>query len=46
MLYKFDRYWKMFFIMLGAWIVNAVCGFEFTVVSLLTIIAMKSLFSR
>jgi hypothetical protein len=42
MLYKFDRHWKMFFFMLGAWIVNAVCGFEFTVVTLLSILVIKS----
>jgi hypothetical protein len=40
MLYKFDRHWKMFFFMLGAWIVNAVCGFEFTVVTLLALLVL------
>jgi hypothetical protein len=43
MLYKFDRYWKMFFFMLCAWIVNATCGFEFTVVTLLAIMVLNKI---
>ena len=42
MLYKFDKYWKTFFFMMGAWIVNAVFGFEFTVVTLLMFIVLNN----
>ena len=42
MLYKFDSYWKMFFFMLCAWIVNAACGFEFAVITLLSILVIKN----
>jgi hypothetical protein len=44
MFYKFDRYWKMFFFMLAAWIVNGICGFEFTVVTLLSIMVLNKVF--
>jgi len=43
MLYRLDRHWKMIFFMLGCWIGYGICGFEFTVVALLSVLALKSI---
>ncbi len=43
MLYKFDRHWKMFFFMLGCWIGYNICGFEFTVVTLLALLVLNNI---
>jgi hypothetical protein len=41
MLYEFDKFWKTLFFFIGTWIVYGLCGFEFTVVTLLTAMYLK-----
>ena len=42
MLFKFSYFWTVVFALLGSWILYGLCGYEFTVVTLLaSILALK-----
>ena len=40
MLFTFNRFWKSLLFLIGAWICYGALGFEFTTITLLSIICM------
>tara|TARA_B100000686_G_scaffold230537_1_gene237931 strand:- start:604 stop:756 length:153 start_codon:yes stop_codon:yes gene_type:complete len=46
MLFKFNKFWKTILVMTGAWIVYACAGYEFTVITLLSLLLGNIGFSK
>jgi|TARA_R110000824_G_scaffold192677_1_gene374936 hypothetical protein len=44
MLFKFDKFWKIILVMISFWLVFACAGYEFTTITLLSLITANSLF--
>ena len=43
MLFKFDKFWKIILVMISFWLVFACAGYEFTTITLLSLILASSL---
>ena len=43
MLFKFDRHWKTVVWIVGPWIAYGLFGFEFTAITLLSILILKNI---
>jgi len=41
MLYTFDKFWKSVSLLVGVWIMYGICGYEFTVITLLASIFLR-----
>jgi|7_EtaG_2_1085326.scaffolds.fasta_scaffold56260_2 hypothetical protein len=44
MLFKFDKFWKFILITVSSWLVYACAGYEFTAITLLSLILADNLF--
>jgi len=46
MLFAFDNIWKTILILGGAWAIYGLCGYEFTVITLLAALLSRALVCR
>jgi len=44
-LFKFDKFWKIILVTISSWLVYACAGYEFTTITLLSLILADNLFS-
>jgi hypothetical protein len=42
MLFKFGKFWKSLCFVVGTWIFYGICGFEFTTITLLSLIFIST----
>jgi hypothetical protein len=46
MLFAFDNIWKSILVLAGSWAIYGLCGYEFTVVTLLAVLSINAINSR